>query len=221
MKRLILCLGLLCAYPTFAQQNIYSTSELKALHHREYMVSEQAMGDAQHSLLSHVTQQVNRYKNEARKMNTSSLKMIPHSEGVTADSNVFAFTSLSVPKQMFNQLAVQATKYQIPLYIRGFLKSGMRATVTEISHRLMKQDHKALLGGVAIDPRRFKQFGITHVPAFVVVRKGACLDTKKACPEKDFDVLTGSVSLSNALDLLAKQGRFKKQLKQVQQGVSS
>ena len=111
MKLLLLCIGFLCSFSVFAQQNIYSASELKALHHREFVVSEQAMSESQHSLLSHVTQQVNQYKNEARKMNTSSLKMIPHFEGVTADSNVFAFTSLSVPKEAFNQLAVHLIRF--------------------------------------------------------------------------------------------------------------
>ncbi|MEH6616715.1 MAG: type-F conjugative transfer system pilin assembly protein TrbC, partial [Porticoccus sp.] len=51
----------------------------------------------------------------------------------------------------------------------------------------------------------FKQLGIQHVPAFAVIKPGACLPNQP-CQDSDFDVLVGNVSLYDALATLARDG---------------
>ncbi|PSW20089.1 type-F conjugative transfer system pilin assembly protein TrbC, partial [Photobacterium phosphoreum] len=70
------------------------------------------------------------------------------------------------------------------------------------------KENNYVMGGVSIDPRAFKQFGITQVPAFVAVKKGHCINNQEMCDTNDFDVIYGSLSLNNALDILARKGRF-------------
>ena len=85
--------------------------------------------------------------------------------GGTAE--VLLFTSLSVPAASWRQWARDAARTGTPLVLRGVGAGGLRATVKAVGDRLGGHD-----AGVAIDPRLFRLFGVTRVPAVVVVPGG-------------------------------------------------
>ncbi|MBD1576956.1 type-F conjugative transfer system pilin assembly protein TrbC [Vibrio sp. S11_S32] len=199
-----------------ADQTAYSQAELQALHDKEQATYSIPITKQQQTLLSKVMQLSKPYQSQAQSLHDQGLKMIPHEKNEPEKvSNVLIFTSLALPKTMFTQLLTQADSLHIPVLIRGILKGGMRPTIQALSGRLMKGKDKPLLGGVSIDPRGFKQFGITHVPAFVVVKSGKCDNRKQTCEDKNFDVVYGSMSVSNALDILARKGRFGDEIHQI------
>ena len=81
---------------------------------------------------------------------------------------VIVFLSLSVPPASWRQWADDAARADVPLVLRGVGEGGFRATVTEIGKRLGGHDAGSLpraRSGVAIDPRLFRLFGVTRVPA--------------------------------------------------------
>ena len=77
---------------------------------------------------------------------------------------ILLFTSLSVPAASWRQWARDAARIGAPLVMRGVAEGSLRATVKRIGDRLGGHD-----AGVAIDPRLFRLFGVTRVPAVVVV----------------------------------------------------
>ena len=80
---------------------------------------------------------------------------------------ILLFTSLSVPAASWRQWARDAARIGAPLVMRGVAAGSLRATVKRIGNRLGGHD-----AGVAIDPRLFRLFGVTRVPAVVVVPGG-------------------------------------------------
>ena len=80
---------------------------------------------------------------------------------------ILLFTSLSVPAASWRQWARDAARIGAPLVMRGVAEGSLRATVKRIGGRLGGAE-----AGVAIDPRLFRLFGVTRVPAVVVVPGG-------------------------------------------------
>lgn len=211
MPYVTVCLLLLGVW--FSHSAIAGTAGLSESELQQYQRQEQALSQAGPSadieaLLSEASRQAQSSQPMASALQTLGLNQLPTTPGLPPASDVFVFTSLALPKTMFNQLVVSSYRAQVPLLIRGILKGGMRPTIEALSKRMMDDKHQSLLGGVSIDPRRFKQFGIQHVPAFVVVKQGKCQDTRQPCDPRYFDVVYGSVSLSDALRLLASKGQF-------------
>ena len=62
------------------------------------------------------------------------------------------------------------------MVMRGVAEGSLRATVKRIGERLGGHD-----AGVAIDPRLFRLFGVTRVPAVVVVPGGVPPCTNPGC----------------------------------------
>ena len=121
---------------------------------------------------------------------------------------VIVFASLGMPRTSLHQLVMQADQYQVPVVIRGVLPEGFKATVNTIHKALANEnqipngDNQPVRGGIAIDPNWFRTFGIKQVPAFVVVKEGACSE-QGHCSSYDFDVLYGNIPLPSALEIIA------------------
>lgn len=63
--------------------------------------------------------------------------------------------------------------------------------------------------GVELNPIWFKRFHIDKVPAVVVVPKGsACFKSDSCHQERDYDVMTGDITLSAALKVMRDRGQF-------------
>ena len=122
--------------------------------------------------------------------------------GGTAE--ILLFTSLSVPAASWRQWARDAARSGAPLVLRGVGDDGLRATVKRIGARL-----GGAQAGVGIDPRLFRLFGVTRVPAVVVVPGGVPPCRSRGCSgdaAPPHDVVTGNIGLAAALEAVAGEG---------------
>ena len=139
---------------------------------------------------------------------TAPLPAERHAGALAADrpntAEILIFTSLSVPSASWRQWASEAAKTGVPLVLRGVSAEGMRATVREIGARLGGAE-----AGVAIDPRLFRLFGVTRVPAVVVVPGGVPACRSRGCaddPAPPHDRVSGNIGLVAALEAVADEG---------------
>ena len=117
---------------------------------------------------------------------------------------ILLFTSLSVPAASWRQWARDAARIGAPLVMRGVAEGSLRATVKRIGGRLGGAE-----AGVAIDPRLFRLFGVTRVPAVVVVPGGVPACRSRGCsddPPPPHDRVTGNIGLAAALEAIAAEG---------------
>ena len=124
--------------------------------------------------------------------------------GRAGAAQILIFTSLSVPRESWRQWAREAAKTGAPLVLRGVSEDGMRATVKQIGARLDGAE-----AGVTIDPRLFRLFGVTRVPAVVVVPNAVPPCRSRGCaedPAPPHDLVTGNIGLAAALETIADQG---------------
>ena len=119
-------------------------------------------------------------------------------------AGVLLFTSLSVPAASWRQWARDAARTGSPLVLRGVGEGGLRATVKAVGDRLGGYD-----AGVAIDPRLFRLFGVTRVPAVVAVPGGVPPCRSRGCsddPAPPHDRIAGNIGLAAALEAIAAEG---------------
>ena len=105
---------------------------------------------------------------------------------VVVAEGAFLFVSLSMPKPLLLSMAEEASRYKIPLIIKGLENGNFNQTLQTIYH--------LKLNGVSINPLWFEQFKITAVPALVVTEN------------ENFDVVYGNQSIQKSLQLIAERG---------------
>ena len=119
-------------------------------------------------------------------------------------AQILIFTSLSVPRESWRQWAGEAAKTGAPLVLRGVAEGGLPATAKQIGERLGGAE-----AGIAIDPRLFRLFGVTRVPAVAVVPNGVPPCRSRGCaedPAPPHDLVTGNIGLAAALEAVAVEG---------------
>ena len=124
--------------------------------------------------------------------------------GRTGAGEVILFTSLSVPAASWRQSARDAARIGAPLVLRGVAPEGLRATVKAVGVRL-----GGAQAGVAIDPRLFRLFDVSRVPAVAVVPGGVPACRSRGCSDDappPFDVVAGNIRLAAALEAIAAEG---------------
>ena len=122
--------------------------------------------------------------------------------GGTAE--VVVFTSLSVPAASWRQWARDAANTGAPLVLRGVGAGGLPETAKRIGDRLDGAE-----AGIAIDPRLVRLFGVTRVPAVVVVPGGVPPCESRGCaddPAPPHDLVAGNIGLAAALQAVADEG---------------
>ncbi len=142
---------------------------------------------------------------------TALLPAERHAAGVTGGAagragaaEIMIFTSLSVPAASWRQWAREAAGIGVPLVLRGVSEDGLPATAREIGARLSGAE-----AGVAIDPRLFRLFGVTRVPAVVVVPGGVPPCRSRGCADDaapPHDRIAGNIGLAAALQAVADEG---------------
>ena len=128
--------------------------------------------------------------------------------GGTAE--ILIFTSLSVPAASWRQWARNAARTGAPLVLRGVGEGGLPETAKAIGERLGGAE-----AGVAIDPRLFRLFGVTRVPAVVVVPGGVPACRSRGCaddPAPPHDRIDGNIGLIAALEAVADEGSLEGRL---------
>ena len=119
-------------------------------------------------------------------------------------AEVLVFTSLAVPSASWQAAARDAARIGATLVLRGVMKAGLPATARGVAARLGDAD-----AGVAIDPRLFRLFGVTRVPAVAVVPGGVPPCRSRGCavdPPPPHDQVRGNLSLVAALEVIAAEG---------------
>ena len=119
-------------------------------------------------------------------------------------AEILVFTSLSVPPESWRQWAREAARIGVPLVLRGVGEGGLRTTVREVGARLGGAE-----AGIAIDPRLFRLFGVSRVPAVVVVPGGVPPCSSRGCaddPAPPHDLVSGNIGLAAALEAVAAEG---------------
>jgi len=100
------------------------------------------------------------------------------------------FVSFAIPETGLKRMLDEARRYDIPALLRGMVNNDMKATADAVM--TLVQDGSA--SGVAIDPNRYREYGITSVPSLVVY-----------C-QVGHDVIRGNLRLKQALGKVAEQG---------------
>ena len=116
---------------------------------------------------------------------------------------VMVFMSLSAPEASWRQWSREAARIGAPLVLRGFGPDGLQATVKRIGRHLDRE------GGAAIDPRLFRLFGVTAIPAVVVAPGGVPPCQSRGCaadPAPPHDRIAGNIGLEAALEAIAAEG---------------
>ena len=99
--------------------------------------------------------------------------------------------------------ACEAARAGVPLVLRGLGSQGLKATVKRIGAYLAEG------AGAAIDPRLFRLFGITAIPAVAVVPGGVPPCVSRGCAEDaapPHDRISGNIGLEAALSIIAAEG---------------
>ncbi len=185
----------------------YSLDELKALSKQEQTVT----APTNQNELATIIERSQQYKQDALSMNQhidkalqdSPLASVLGTPAVNPNKEaqgVMVFVSLSMPEPALKQLLKQSQEYQVPLVIRGVLPEGMVPTAARMVDLLKESDGSTIDSGIAINAQWFRQFNITHVPAFVAIGE-ACNETR--CEKADHDIVYGNVSLPYALTILS------------------
>lgn len=100
------------------------------------------------------------------------------------------FVSFAIPQAGLKRMLTEARRYDIPATLRGMVDNDMKTTATAVM--ALVQDGSA--SGVAIDPTRFREYGVTSVPSLVVY-----------C-ESGHDVIRGNLRLKLALEKVVEKG---------------
>ncbi|MCY4384898.1 MAG: type-F conjugative transfer system pilin assembly protein TrbC [Nitrospinae bacterium] len=118
-------------------------------------------------------------------------------------SEIIVFMSLSIPASVWREWSAEAARIGAPLVLRGVAREGLRATVKRVGA------HLAEGAGAAIDPRLFRLFEVTAVPAVVVVPGGVPACKSRGCasdPSPPHDRIKGNTGLDAALSIIALEG---------------
>lgn len=120
-------------------------------------------------------------------------------------SGVLVFVSLGMPEPVLRQILMQANQLGVPVVVRGVLNNNFKDSAKVLFSILHPQNQPAIKGGLTIDPKWFKEFGITQVPAVVAVSDAApCYQDN--CPTPAFDVVYGNIPIPEALKKIVSQG---------------
>ena len=123
-------------------------------------------------------------------------------DGLGEAPRFIAFASLSMPAQALRQMMDDVTRAGGVVVFRG-LTQGSAKVMTEALGKVLKPGER--MDGVGIDPRLFRAFQVSEVPAYVVTASDFDLcsgfDCTSAVPP--YDRMNGNVTAEYALRTIA------------------
>ncbi|MBA4162546.1 MAG: type-F conjugative transfer system pilin assembly protein TrbC [Novosphingobium sp.] len=126
-------------------------------------------------------------------------------DGLGEAPRFIAFASLSMPAQALRQMMDDVTRAGGVVVFRGLTK-GSAKVMTEALGKVLGPGER--MDGVGIDPRLFRAFNISEVPAYIVTASDFDLcsgfDCTSAAPP--FDRMNGNVTAEYALRTFASGG---------------
>lgn len=126
-------------------------------------------------------------------------------DGLGEAPRFIAFASLSMPAQALRQMMDDVTRAGGVVVFRG-LSQGSAKVMTDALGKVLKPGER--MDGVGIDPRLFRAFSVSEVPAYVVTASDFDLcsgfDCASAVPP--YDRMNGNVTAEYALRTFAEGG---------------
>ncbi|MEM9093950.1 MAG: type-F conjugative transfer system pilin assembly protein TrbC [Pseudomonadota bacterium] len=130
-------------------------------------------------------------------------------------AGVIAFGSFAMPEESLRKLVVDAKAASVPIMLQGFVNGSLGETAKAMQSLLGVEsdpanptDRASLLGGVLVDPRAFRVFGVTHAPTFIATDAPLpdCDGLDCSAPAPAHARIAGNMSLEAALSALAEEG---------------
>ena len=131
------------------------------------------------------------------------------------DAQLYVFISFSMPENSLRRIALEANKTGATLVLRGFVQGSLVQTQKQAANL-------GKLGAeVDINPNLFREYGVTQVPTFLMVRDsgselGSCADSllKNQAKCSVRMMIAGDLSLQTQLAVMLKQNNIDPVLKQ-------
>ena len=126
-------------------------------------------------------------------------------QGMGEAPRFIAFASLSMPADSLRQMMDDVTRAGGVVVFRG-LTQGSAKVMTDALGKVLKPGER--MDGVGIDPRLFRAFGVTEVPAYIVTASDFVLCSGFDCTAQvpPFDRMTGNVTARFALESFSEGG---------------
>ena len=126
-------------------------------------------------------------------------------QGMGEAPRFIAFASLSMPSEALRQMMDDVTRAGGVVVFRG-LTQGSAKVMTDALGKVLKPGER--IDGVGIDPRLFRAFGVTEVPAYIVTASDFDLCSGFDCTSEvpPFDRMTGNVTARFALETFSEGG---------------
>lgn len=126
-------------------------------------------------------------------------------DGLGEAPRFIAFASLSMPPQTLRQMMDDVTRAGGVVVFRG-LTQGSAKVMTDALGKVLKPGER--MDGVGIDPRLFRTFQVTEVPAYVVTASDFDLCSGFDCTSQvpPYDRMNGNVTAEYALRTFAEGG---------------
>lgn len=132
---------------------------------------------------------------ESASMNASTKRM----------PSILIFVSFSMPEQSLEAYLRDAKKIHASVVIRGLINNSFQETFQRMALLIKSSGGN----GVELNPLWFRRFGIKDVPAVVIVPQGsACYKNETCAKDRDYDVMTGNITLSAALKMIRDKGEL-------------
>lgn len=147
------------------------------------------------------TKKITDYQNVIEEIKNKQQIKLEMQGRIKKNEKVIIFVSFSMPELSLKQIIHDAARYQVPVVIRGLYKNSFRKTIEKI-FELIKENNK---GGIAINPRWFREYNIKAVPAFAITQE---YGTKS-------DIVYGNIPLRKALKMVAEQGEASNTAKEI------
>ena len=125
-------------------------------------------------------------------------------------ADTMLFVSFSMSKSLLFGLADEASRFGIPLIIKGLKEDDFKKTV-DTFYKLNQKASKERLNfeGISIDPFWFQELHIEKVPALVVIKRPSTCMPHTPCPLQKFDVVYGNSKVVDSLKLIAQKGELR------------
>jgi type-F conjugative transfer system pilin assembly protein TrbC len=123
--------------------------------------------------------------------------------GKKKNPSILIFISFSMPERSIEAYLRDAKKIHASVVIRGLIDNSFQKTFQRMA-TLVKSSGG---DGVELNPIWFKRFNIKTVPAVVVVGEDSpCFQNNTCQNDRDFDVITGDITLASALRMIRDRG---------------
>lgn len=117
-------------------------------------------------------------------------------------ANLQIFISSSMSPSLIKQYAIEATKYNATLILRGLPNNSFKSLTKLV--RTISLNHRESLSQIQIDDAAFAKFNITFVPSIVLSK-----NSDQSLPWKEdliYDKVIGNIGIKKALELIVDDG---------------